>query len=113
MLFQYPDSEGSIECFEAATKSAKVNGVCTHGQPVPFILSRSSFCFRKTLVVCVTDLLSLCVLKSPKSLGADIALGNAQRFGVPLGFGGPHAAFFATSDKFKRDLPGRIIGMSK
>jgi glycine dehydrogenase len=91
-LFQYPDTEGSINTIENTISQAKQNG---------------------TLSVCATDLLALCLLKSPKELGVDIALGNAQRFGVPLGFGGPHAAFFATSDQFKRIMPGRIIGVSR
>lgn len=90
-IIQYPNSEGSVEDYR--TFIEKVHAVNAH-------------------VVMATDLLALTLLTPPGELGADIAIGSAQRFGVPMGFGGPHAAFFATKDDFKRNIPGRIIGVS-
>ena len=67
---------------------------------------------REIFVVMGSDLMSLLLMKSPGEMGADVVVGCSQRFGVPMGFGGPHAAFFATKDEFKRQMPGRIIGVS-
>jgi len=92
VFVQYPTRSGSIVDYSKLVERANENG---------------------SLVIVATDLLSLCLLKSPGSWGAHIVIGNSQRFGVPMGFGGPHAAFIATKDKFKRNLPGRLIGVSK
>jgi len=90
-LVQYPGSSGEVRDITPFITRAKEGG---------------------GLACVATDLLSLCLLESPGALGADIVLGNSQRFGVPMGFGGPHAAFFATRDAYKRSTPGRIIGVS-
>ena len=92
ILLQYPTSSGHIEDYSSVVKEAHTNG---------------------SLVIVATDLLSLCLLKPPGEWGADIVIGNSQRFGVPMGFGGPHAAFMATKEKYKRNLPGRLVGVSK
>ncbi len=90
-ILQYPNSIGSVEDYRSFINNVHaVNGY----------------------VVMATDLLALTLLTPPGELGADVAVGSAQRFGVPLGYGGPHAAFFATKDEFKRGMPGRIIGVS-
>jgi glycine dehydrogenase len=90
-IVQYPNSDGSIEDYRDFINA--VHDV-------------------NAQVVMATDLLALTLLTPPGELGADVAIGSSQRFGVPLGFGGPHAAFFATKDDFKRSIPGRIIGVS-
>jgi len=92
VLVQYPDTEGGVEDFKGLAKTI-------HDQGATFSVA--------------TDLLALTVLTPPGEFGADIAFGNAQRFGVPFGYGGPHAAFFAVSEKYKRKIPGRLIGVSK
>ncbi|MEK9874301.1 MAG: aminomethyl-transferring glycine dehydrogenase [Pelagibacteraceae bacterium] len=90
-IIQYPGTLGDIkDPSEAISKIHKNNG--------------------KAVLVC--DLLALAKLKTPAELGADIAVGSSQRFGIPMGYGGPHAGFFATKDEFKRSMPGRIIGVS-
>jgi glycine dehydrogenase len=91
-LVQYPDTFGAIHDFAPFSEKAHAAGA---------------------LVTVATDLLALTLIKPPGEFGADIAVGSAQRFGVPLGYGGPHAAFFATRDEFKRHIPGRIVGVSK
>ncbi|CAA0821295.1 Glycine dehydrogenase (decarboxylating) 1-mitochondrial [Striga hermonthica] len=91
VLVQYPGTEGEILDYKEFVKNAHDHGV---------------------KVVMATDLLALTVLKPPGELGADIVVGSAQRFGVPMGYGGPHAAFLATSQEYKRMMPGRIIGLS-
>ena len=91
-LVQYPDTFGAIHDFAPFTGQAHTAGA---------------------LVTVATDLLALTLIKPPGEFGADIAVGSAQRFGVPLGYGGPHAAFMATRNDFKRHLPGRLVGVSK
>ncbi len=90
-LVQYPNNLGSVEDYRGFIENVHKVGA---------------------YIVMTTDLLALTLLTSPGELGADVACGCAQRFGVPLGYGGPHAAFFAAKDDFKRNIPGRIIGVS-
>lgn len=91
-LLQYPATDGAIYDYSNFIEQAHATGA---------------------LVTVAADILSLCLLKPPGEFGADIAVGSTQRFGVPLGFGGPHAAYFATKEEFKRQVPGRIVGISK
>ena len=91
VLLQYPSTDGQVFIFDEICNKAHAAGA---------------------LVSVATDLLSLAILPSPGEIGADIAIGNSQRFGVPIGYGGPHAAFISCSEKFKRKMPGRIIGVS-
>jgi glycine dehydrogenase len=92
VLVQYPDTFGRIEDQEALAGRVHADGA---------------------LLVVATDLLALTLLRAPGEFGADVAVGNSQRFGVPMGYGGPHAAFLATREKYKRQLPGRVIGISR
>lgn len=91
-LIQYPGKTGSIVDLKACIETAQIHDV-------------------KTVVG--ADILSLTLLESPGSLGADVVVGSTQRFGIPLGYGGPHAAYFATRTSYKRNIPGRIIGQTK
>ena len=91
-LVQYPNTFGEVLDYSGFVEQAHAAGA---------------------LVAVAADLLSLTVLRPPGEFGADVALGSAQRFGVPLGYGGPHAAYFATRDALKRHMPGRIVGVSK
>ena len=90
-LVQYPATDGAIYDYTEFVRQAHTAGV---------------------LVVVAADILALTLLKPPGEFGADVAVGNTQRFGVPLGFGGPHAAYFATRDEYKRHMPGRLVGVS-
>ncbi len=90
-LVQYPATDGAIYAYADFVRRAHDAGA---------------------LVVVAADILALTLLKPPGEFGADVAVGNTQRFGVPLGFGGPHAAYFATRDQFKRHMPGRLVGVS-
>jgi glycine dehydrogenase len=92
VLVQYPASDGALYDYRELTGRAHAAGA---------------------FVVAATDLLALTLLTPPGEWGADVAVGSAQRFGVPMGYGGPHAAFLATREEFKRHLPGRIIGVSR
>ena len=90
-IFQYPGKKGNIPDIDIWINNAKKQGLCT---------------------VVAADIMSLVVLESPGNFGADVVVGTTQRFGIPLGYGGPHAAFFATRNRYKRNIPGRIIGQT-
>uniref|UniRef100_A0AAY4BXB9 Glycine dehydrogenase (aminomethyl-transferring) n=1 Tax=Denticeps clupeoides TaxID=299321 RepID=A0AAY4BXB9_9TELE len=92
VLFQYPDTEGRVEDFTALVDKAHKGGA---------------------LACCATDLLALCVLRPPGEFGVDITLGSSQRFGVPLCYGGPHAAFFSVKENLVRMMPGRMVGVTR
>ena len=92
VLFQYPDGEGVTSDLTAVIEQAKAH---------------------EAQVVVAADLMALALLKNPGTMGADVVVGTTQRFGVPMGYGGPHAAFFAAKESYKRHFPGRIIGVSK
>jgi len=92
ILLQYPTTDGYVGDYSAIVEQAHKAGI---------------------LVVVATDLLALALLRPPGEFGADIAVGSSQRFGVPMGFGGPHAAFLSAKEEYKRQLPGRIVGVSK
>ncbi len=92
VLLQYPATDGAIHDYRGVAQQAHASGA---------------------LVVVATDLLALTLLSPPGEFGADIAVGSSQRFGVPMGFGGPHAAFLSTKEEYKRQIPGRIVGVSR
>jgi len=91
VLLQYPDKSGEVKDYSAFVSKVKEKGI---------------------KVIVASDLLALTLLTPPGEWGADVVVGNSQRFGVPLGYGGPHAAFFATHEDYKRSIPGRIIGVT-
>ena len=84
----------------------------THGDLRDFTPEIAALHAAKAIAIVATDLLALCLIKEPGAMGADIAVGSSQRFGVPMGYGGPHAAFFSCKDEYKRAMPGRIVGVS-
>ena len=125
VLFQYPDTEGNIMDFSNLAQEAKKYGVsCECLDPAlkmadscnpedNHLAKNNRYRHFQTLTVCATDLLSLCLLKPPGEFGVDVAVGTSQRFGVPLFYGGPHAGFFATREKYTRLIPGRMVGVTR